>query len=80
MHVAEHAPDSVDEHRVAGRTLNTAWGEQMTVNTSSGVNGYAEFESTSASIDLDIATRVGAEEPTACSGRLTWNANGTGSS
>ena len=33
-------PDNVDEHLVAGRTLNTAWGAQRTTNTSSGVNAF----------------------------------------
>lgn len=75
-----YLPESVEEHRVAGRTLNTDWGEQYTTKMSSSVNASAGWESTSASIDLEMTIRVGAPGVVASAGRATWNENGTGSS
>ena len=83
MHAGLHEediPDNVEEHLVAGRTLNTAWGAQWITKTSSGVNACDGCDSTSSSIDFVIAIRVGAPGVCASAGRGIWNANGTGSS
>lgn len=70
----------MDEHRVAGRTLNTDWGEQCTTKISSSVNAWVGWESTSASMDLDMTIRVLAPGVAASSGSDIWNEKGTGSS
>ena len=49
-------------------------------NTSSGVNACEGCDSTSSSIDFDIAIRVAAPGVCASPGSAMWNAKGTGSS
>lgn len=73
-------PGSVDEHLVAGLTLNTAWGEQWIIKTSSGVKASDGCRRTSSSIDFDITSLVGAPASTASAGSAMWKENGTGSS
>lgn len=52
-------PDNVEEQRVAGRTRNTACGEQRTMKTSSGVNAWEGWARMSSSIDFEMTTCVG---------------------
>lgn len=78
--MGEVCPESVDEHRVAGRTLKTACGEQWITKTSSDVKACEGCERTSSSMDFAIAIRVGAPGVVASAGSAMWNANGTGSS
>jgi hypothetical protein len=65
-----YIPESVLEHLVAGRTLNTLCGEQCTTNICSALNScpFNGWASTSSWIDFDIAIRdCGPVE-------VTWNA------
>lgn len=74
-------PESVDEHLVAGRTLNTLCGEQYTTKTSSVVNESDGWSRISFSSELEITILVGAPGLlSGPSGKATWNENGTGSS
>jgi hypothetical protein len=66
-----HLPESVEEHLVAGRTLNTDCGEQCTTNISSVEKASDECESTSASIDFEMTILVGAPVVFASSGSET---------
>jgi hypothetical protein len=72
-------PDKEEEHRVAGLTRNTDWGEQWTTRISSGENACEECESTSASIDFEMTIREDSLVTTSA-GSATWNWKGTGSS
>jgi hypothetical protein len=75
-----YTPESVEEHLVAGRTLNTDCGEQCTTKMSSGENAWDGCESTSASIDFEMTILAWNCDVFLSSGRETWKANGTGSS
>lgn len=80
MNMRRNSPESVEEHRVAGRTLNTACGEQCTTIMSSCENAFDGCLRTSCCNELLITTRVGAFGSVLDGGSITWNANGTGSS
>lgn len=66
--MGEVCPESVEEHLVAGRTLNTAWGAQRITKTSSGVKAFDGWLKTSSSIDFEITISVGCPTATASCG------------
>jgi hypothetical protein len=65
------APERVEEHLVAGRTLKMDWGEQYMTNTSSVLNAPVGWDKRSACMDFDMATFVGTSDFLSCSGNAT---------
>lgn len=79
-HKTENAPDKVEEQRVAGRTLNTACGEQWITKISSGEKAWDGWFRTSWLMEFDMTSLAGAPDAIASSEASIWNRNGTGSS
>ena len=60
--IATILPDSVEEHLVAGRTLNMACGEHFTTRTFSVEKAFDGWSRMSSCTDLAMASLVGAVE------------------